>query len=80
MIYRENLVEFDINFLSPIHEDFDIPAIVAFLQECHGYLDQARELVNTTWDEIDLGNVDYSDAAALENALKNYQKEMAEAA
>ena len=76
IIYKENHVEFDINFGSPIHEDFNIPAIAAFLQESHGYLNQAQELVNTTWDEIDLGNVDYSDTAALEKALEDYQKGM----
>ena len=80
VICRENLVEFDINFNSPDHERFDIPEIAAFLWEVHGYLDQARELVNTIWDEIDLGNVDYSDAAALEKALEDYQKEMTETA
>ena len=80
VIYRENHVEFDINFGSPIHESFDIPEIAAFLREVHGYLDQARELVNTVWDEIDLGNVDYGDAAALEKALEDYQREMSETA
>lgn len=80
VIYKENHVGFDINFGSPIHERFDIPEIAAFLQEVHRYLDQAQELVNTIWDEIDLGNVDYSDAAALEKALKDYQKEMTETA
>lgn len=80
VIYRENHVEFDINFGSPIHESFDIPEIAAFLREVHGYLDQARELVNTVWDEIDLGNVDYGDAAALEKALEDYQREMVETA
>lgn len=80
VIYRENLVEFDINFGSPLHEGFDIPEIAAFLREVHGYLDQAQELVNTSWGEIDLGNVDYNDAAALEKALKDYQKEMTETA
>lgn len=80
VIYRENHVEFDINFGSSIHESFDIPEIAAFLREAHGYLNQARELVNTVWDEIDLGNVDYSDAAALEKALKDYQINMTEPA
>lgn len=80
VIYWEKHVEFDINFLSPNHERFDVPEIATFLREVHGYLDQAQELVNTVWDEIDLGNVDYSDAAALEKALEDYQKEMAEAA
>lgn len=80
VIYREKHVEFDINFGSPLHESFDIPKIAAFLQEVHGYLDQAQELVNTIWDEIDLGNVDYSDASALKKALEDYQKEMTETA
>lgn len=74
VIYRENLVEFDVNFGSPVHEGFDIPAIAAFLREVHGYLDGARELVNTVWDEIDLGDVDYSDSAALEQALEDYRE------
>lgn len=80
VIYKENHVDFDINFGSPLHEDFDVPAIAAFLREVHGYLDQAQELVNTIWDEIDLGNVDYGDAAALEKALEDYREEMMEAA
>lgn len=80
VICRENHVEFDINFGSPMHESFDIPEIAAFLREVHGYLDGARELVNTTWGEIDLGNVDYSDTAALEEALKDFQAERTEPA
>lgn len=72
--YRENSVDFDINFGSPIHQSFDIPAIAGFLREVHGYLDGARELVNTLWGEIDLGAVDYQDAAALEAALENYKE------
>lgn len=80
VVFRENHVEFDINFGSPMHERFDIPEIAAFLKEVHGYLDQAQELVNTVWDEIDLGNVDFSDASALEKALEDYQKEMSETA
>lgn len=74
VVYKENSVEFDINFGSPIHESFDIPAIAAFLQEIHGYLDSARELVNTLWGEIDLGEVDYGDAAALERALEDFRE------
>lgn len=74
VVYKENSVEFDINFGSPIHESFDIPAIAGFLREVHGYLDGARELVNTLWGEIDLGAVDYQDAAALEAALENYKE------
>ena len=75
MIFRENHMEFDINSGSPVHESFDIPKIAAFLRELHGYLDQGQELVNTLWGEIDLGNVDYSDVTALEQALKQFQKE-----
>lgn len=74
VVYKENSVEFDINFGSPIHESFDIPAIAGFLREVHGYLDGARELVNTLWGEIDLGEVDYQDTAALEAALENYKE------
>lgn len=74
VVYKENSVEFDINLGSPIHESFDVPAIAGFLREVHGYLDGARELVNTLWGEIDLGAVDYQDAAALEAALENYKE------
>ena len=74
VVYKENSVEFDINFGSSNHESFDIPAIAGFLWEVHGYLDGARELVNTLWGEIDLGAVDYQDAAALEAALENYKE------
>jgi len=75
VIYKEDRVEFDVNFGSPDHESFNIPAIAAFLQEVHGYLDGAQELVNTLYGEIELGDVDYSDAAALETALEDYRKE-----
>lgn len=75
VVYRKNSVDFDINFGSPIHQSFDIPAIAAFLREVHGYLDNARELVNTLWGEIDLGEVDYSDIDALERALESYKEE-----
>jgi len=75
VIYKEDRVEFDVNFGSPDHESYNIPAIAAFLQEVHGYLDGARELVNTLYGEIELGDVDYSDTAALEKALEDYQKE-----
>ena len=78
VIFRENHVEFDINFGSPDHESFDIPEIAAFLREVHGYLDQGQELINTLWGEIDLGNVDYSDVTTLEQALKRFQKEYGE--
>ncbi|WP_297980052.1 hypothetical protein [uncultured Oscillibacter sp.] len=76
VVYQESRVEFDINFGSPIHESFDIPAIAAFLKEVHGWLDNAQELVNTIWGEIDLGEVDYSSTAALEIALENYRKKL----
>lgn len=76
VIFREDHVEFDINFGSPIHDSFDIPAIAAFLKDVHGYLDNAQELVNTLWGEIDLGDVDYSDTAALEKALEDFRKDM----
>lgn len=76
VVYRENRVEFDINFGSSLHEGFDIPAIAAFLREVHGFLDDAQELVNTLWGEIDLGEVDYSDIEALERALERYKEGM----
>lgn len=76
---KENHVEFDINWSMPEHS-FDIPAIAAFLQEAHGYVNDAQELVNTIWDEMDLGDVDYGDTAALEKALKDYQTRLTEAA
>lgn len=41
---------------------------------------QAQELVNTVRNEIDLGSVDYSDAAALEKALEDYQTALTEPA
>lgn len=74
VVYRENRVEFDINFASPLHEGFDVPAIAAFLREVHGLLDNAQELVNTLWGEIDLGEVDYGDLDVLEEALERYKQ------
>lgn len=75
VIYREDGVRFDINFGSPIHESFDIPAIAVFLRDVHGYLNSAQELINTHWGEIiDLGDV--GDIAAMEKALENFQEEL----
>lgn len=75
VICKENRVEFDINF-GPVHGNFGVELIAAFLHEVHGYLDTAQELVSTVWGEISLGEVDYSDTAALETALEAYQKEL----
>lgn len=71
---RENSVEFDINFGWPQGHSYDVPAIAAFLREVHGYLGDARELLNTTEDILDLGAVDYSDTAALEQALRDFER------
>ena len=46
-VLRENRVEFDINFGSPLHQGFDAAAIAAFLEDIHGYLDQSTLLLST---------------------------------
>ena len=46
-LLRENCVEFDINFGSPIHMGFDPVEIAAFLEEVHGYLDESTLLLST---------------------------------
>ena len=47
---RENYVEFDINFGSPIHVGFDPEAIAAFLDEVNGLLAHSVQLINTDDD------------------------------
>lgn len=44
---REGRVEFDINFGSPMHREFDPEAIAAFLEEVHGLTDSGQLLLTT---------------------------------
>ena len=46
-VFREGSVEFDINFGSPIHGDFDPAAVAAFLEEVHGLLEDSELLLTT---------------------------------
>ena len=46
-VVREGRVEFDINFGSPMHEEFDPAAIAAFLEEVHGLLADSELLLTT---------------------------------
>jgi len=45
-VYRSNKIEFDINFDQGGHS-FDIPAIVAFMNEINGYLAHSELLIST---------------------------------
>lgn len=44
---REGRVEFDINFGSPMHREFDPEAIAVFLEEVHGLTDSGQLLLTT---------------------------------
>ena len=46
-IVREGSVSFDINFGSPMHEEFDPAAVAAFLEEVHGLLEDSELLLTT---------------------------------
>ncbi len=46
-VFREGSVEFDINFGSPIHGNFDPAAVAAFLEEVHGLLEDSELLLTT---------------------------------
>ena len=46
-VARENHVEFDVNFGSPVHQSFDPEAIAAFMDEINGLLAHSVQLINT---------------------------------
>lgn len=46
-VVREGSVDFDINFGSPMHGDFDPAAVAAFLEEVHGLLEDSELLLTT---------------------------------
>lgn len=47
---QENYVSFDINFGSPLHEEFDPDAIAAFMEEINPLLADSILLMNTDYD------------------------------
>lgn len=47
LVVREGSVSFDINFGSPMHEEFDPAAVAAFLEEVHGLLEDSELLLTT---------------------------------
>ncbi|WP_295733705.1 hypothetical protein [uncultured Oscillibacter sp.] len=46
-VVREGSVSFDINFGSPMHDEFDPAAVAAFLEEVHGLLEDSELLLTT---------------------------------
>lgn len=46
-VVREGSVSFDINFGSPMHEEFDPAAVAAFLEKVHGLLEDSELLLTT---------------------------------
>lgn len=46
-IIQEGQVEFDVNFGSPVHEEFAPEDIAAFLEEVHGLLEDSELLLTT---------------------------------
>ena len=69
VMLRENSVEFDVNWNSPYHS-FDTEAVAAFLYEIHGLLDDAVALIDTTWGELYIGDVDYRNLDDIESCLR----------
>lgn len=86
MLLRENGVEFDINFGSPVHQSYDPKSIADFLYDVHGYLDQSVLLVSTEDGALtkDISGADFRsddfhggeilNSDDWEEALREYQK------
>lgn len=88
VLLKESSVDFDINFGSEFHENFDPAAIAAFLEEVHGYLDASTLLLTTEGgafrtggsgtdfqENMDLWGDDcpYDENQSLEENLRNYE-------
>ena len=88
VLLKESSVDFDINFGSEFHENFDPAAIAAFLEEVHGYLDASTLLLTTEGgafrtggsgtdfqEDMDLWGDDcpYDENQSLEENLRNYE-------
>lgn len=54
-VVQKGTVSFDINFGSPMHEDYDPAAIAAFLEEVHGLLEDSELLLTTENGEFRSG-------------------------
>lgn len=52
-VVQSNNIDFDINFGSPIHSDFDPEAIAAFMDEINDLLSHSVQLLNTDSDLLD---------------------------
>lgn len=52
-VVQTNSIDFDINFGSPIHGDFDPEAIAAFMDEINDLLSHSVQLLNTDSDLLD---------------------------
>lgn len=52
-VVQSNSIDFDINFGSPIHSDFDPQAIAAFMDEINDLLSHSVQLLNTDSDLSD---------------------------
>lgn len=50
---QQNEIDFDINFGSPIHSDFEPEAIAAFMDEINDLLSRSVQLLNTDSDLLD---------------------------
>ena len=74
VVLREDRVEFDINWGSPYHS-FDSETVAAFLYEVHGWLDNAEVLIDTTFGEVYIGDVDYQDLDAIELCLRAMEQQ-----
>lgn len=85
---RENSVAFDVNFGSPLHEDFDPAEIAAFLSEVHSLLNASTLLLSTEGGQFRSGgsganfredfqfwdeDCPYDEAGTLQENLKRYE-------
>ena len=49
--------------------------MAAFLYEVHGWLDNAEVLIDTTFGEVYIGDVDYQDLEAIELWLRAMEQQ-----
>ena len=79
---REGSVSFDINFGSPMHDEFDPAAVAAFLEEVHGLLEDSELLLTTEGGNFRSGGpgLDFRDDLArwTDNELYDENKSLEE--
>lgn len=91
VLYRENGVEFDVNFRPTLRGSFDPAAIAAFLEEVHAYLEEGALLASTEGGSFRTGGsgadfredfeffddwAPYDERKSLEENLRDYAEQM----